>query len=87
MEDKIYRSYGILTNCKKISLNETLELLSNVKLGTDLGILKECTDLKVQKIYILSKPANLQKHFGNTYEAIERDQKRAELIQKIFTEK
>lgn len=87
LEDKIYRSYGILTNCKKIGLNETLELLSNVKLGTDLGILKECTDLKVQKIYILSKPANLQKHFGNTYEAIERDQKRAELIQKIFTEK
>ena len=39
LEDEIYRSFGILTNCKKITEEETLELLSNIKLGVDLGIL------------------------------------------------
>ena len=82
-EDLIYRSYGILTNCRKISLEETRQLLSNIKLGTDLGILKELTDVKVQKLYLYTKPANLQKFLGKEYEALEFDIKRAEVIQQI----
>lgn len=86
LEDLIYRSYGILSNCKKISSEETRTLLSNIKLGTDLGILKELTDLKVQKLYLYTKPANLQKYVGEQYEAIERDIKRAEVIRQIIKE-
>lgn len=84
LEDLIYRSYGILSNCRKISSEETRELLSNIKLGTDLGILKELTDLQVQKLYLYTKPANLQKYVGEQYEAIERDIKRAEVIKEII---
>ena len=87
LEDLVYRSYGILSNCKKISSEETRTLLSNIKLGTDLGILKELTDLKVQKLYLYTKPANLQKFLGEQYEAIEREMKRAEVIQQILKEK
>ena len=87
LEDIIYRNYGILTNCRKISSEETRDLLSNIKLGTDLGILKELTDLKVQKLYLYTKPANLQKYLGTQYEAIERDIKRAEVIRQILNEK
>ena len=49
LEDKVYRSYGILSNCRKISSEEARELLSDIKLGTDLGILPELNDTKVQK--------------------------------------
>ncbi len=87
LEDMIYRSYGILTNCRKISSDEVRELLSNIKLGTDLGVLKELTDLKIQKLYLYTKPANLQKYLGTQYEAIERDIKRAEVITQILNEK
>ena len=87
LEDIIYRSYGILTNCRNISSEETRDLLSNIKLGTDLGILKELTDLKVQKLYLYTKPANLQKYLGTQYEAIERDIKRAEVISQILNER
>ena len=87
LEDIIYRSYGILTNCRKISYEEARNLLSNIKLGTDLGILRELTDLKVQKLYLYIKPSNLQKYLGEQYEAIERDIKRAEVIKQIITEK
>ena len=87
IEDIIYRSYGILTNCRKISSEEVRDLLSNIKLGTDLGILKELTDLKVQKLYLYTKPANMQKYVGEQYEPLERDIKRAEIIQAIINEK
>lgn len=87
LEDLIYRSYGILSNCRKISSEETRDLLSNIKLGTDLGILKELTDLEVQKLYLYTKPANLQKYVGEHYEAIERDIKRAEVIKQILNKK
>ena len=87
LEDEIYRNYGILSNCKKISSEETRILLSDIKLGVDLGILQELTDSKVQKMYLYSKPANLQKYLGQQYETIERDIKRAEVIKQIINER
>ena len=86
-EDMIYRSYGILSNCRKISSEETRELLSDIKLGVDLGILDELTDLQVQKLYLYTKPANLQKYLGEQYDTYERDIKRAEVIKQILNER
>ena len=86
-EDLIYRSYGVFNYCRKISSEETRKLLSNIKLGTDLGILKELTDLKVKKLYLYTKPASLQKFIGEQYEPLERDIKRAEVIKQIMNEK
>ena len=82
LEDEIYRSYGIFTNARKISYDESINLLSNIKLGVDLGILDNLTDTQVQKLYLYTKPANLQKYLGEKYERIDRDIKRAEVINK-----
>ena len=87
LEDKIYRSYGIISNCRTISLEEAKEYLSTLKLGTDLGILQELTDSKIQKMCLYSKPANLQKFLGSQYEAVELDVKRAEVLKQIINEK
>lgn len=87
LEDEIFRSYGIFTNARKISYDEALSLLSNIKLGVDLGVLDDLTDLKVQKLYLYIKPANLQKYLGERYERLDRDIKRAEVIKQIINEK
>lgn len=87
LEDTIYRSYGILKNCRKISLDEAQNLISNVKMGTDLGILKELNDSKIQKLSLFTKPASMQKYLGEQYEPLERDIKRAEVIKQIMEEK
>ena len=87
LEDMVLRSYGILTNCRKISYDEAKELLSNVKLGTDLGILDNLTDAKVQKLYLYTKPANLQKYLGAKYDKVEQEVKRAEVIKQIINER
>ena len=54
LEDLIYRDFGILTNARKLKWVDAIELLSNVKMGVDLGLLDELTDEKVAKIYFLS---------------------------------
>ena len=83
LEDKVYRAYGILLNCRKISSEECEKLLSYVKLGTDLGIIKELNDLKVKKLELYTKPANLQRYTNKILDGFDRDIQRAEVIKNI----
>lgn len=86
LEDMIFRSYGIFNNCRKISLHEAEGLLTNIKLGTDLGILTDLTDCKVKKLYLYIKPASLSKYLGQETNIEEQNIKRAEAIKKIIKE-
>lgn len=84
LEDKVYRAYGILLNCRKISSQECEKLLSYVKLGTDLGIIKELNDLKIKKLELYTKPANLQRYTNKILDGFDRDIQRAEVIKNII---
>lgn len=84
LQDRVYRSYGILTNAVKLSSEETIKLLSDIKLGTDLGIIKELNDAKVKKLELYTKPANLQKYLRKILNAYDRDIKRAEIVKEII---
>lgn len=86
LEDKIYRAYGVLSQARRLTSEECNILLSDVKLGTDLGIIKELNDLKVKKLEMYTKPANLQKFLGQTLDSYERDVKRAEVVKNIIKE-
>lgn len=86
LADRIYRSFGVLVYSKKISSEEAKQLISDVRLGTDLGLLKEISDLKVNQLELYTRPANLQKYFGQQLNAYERDIKRAEAIKQIIKE-
>lgn len=84
LEDKVYRAYGILKYATKISADECKRLLSDIKLGTDLGIIKELDDSKVNKLNLYTKPGNLQKYLGKQLGGYDRDIKRAEIIKQIL---
>lgn len=84
LEDRVYRAYGILTNAKKISLDECISLLADVKLGTDLGIIQELDDSKIKKLELYTKPASLQKYVGEILNKYNRDIKRGEIIKQII---
>ncbi len=86
LENGVYRAYGLLLYSSKISSEECRKLLSDVKLGTDLGIIKELNDMQVNKLQLYTKPGNLQKYFGKILAGEERDIKRAEIIKKIIKE-
>ena len=80
LEDQVWRSYGILRNAHIISSAETIELLSNVRLGSDLGILKNITKEMVNELFILTQPSHLQKLEEKVLNPPQRDAKRAEII-------
>jgi protein arginine kinase len=84
LEDRIWRSFGILKSAHIISSQETIELLSMVRIGIDLGIIKDIDRGTVNELFILIQPAHLQKIEGRKLTSQERDLKRAELLrQKI----
>ena len=86
LEDEVYRSYGILANARRIGEDEALELLSKVKLGTDLGIIKELNDKKVRELMLYTKPANMQKRLGTKLSVIDQEASRCEVIKQILQE-
>lgn len=80
LEDKIYRSFGVLKSAHIISSQETIELLSTLRLGYDLGIIKELDRRKINELFLLTQPAHLQKIENKKLSSEERDLKRAEII-------
>jgi len=80
LEDKVFRSLGTLKNAYIISSQETVELLSMVRLGIDLGIVKNIDRRVLNELLIMIQPAHLQKIEGKKLSASARDTKRASLI-------
>lgn len=80
LEDRVWRSLGILKNSFIISSQETTELLSMLRLGIDLNIIKDIDRRTVNELFILIQPAHLQKLESKKLSSQERDIKRASLI-------
>ena len=86
LEDKLYRDFGVLSNAKKISEQEARELISNVKLGTDLGIISELNDTKISELMLYTKPASLSLKVGKKLSIYEQEIERANVIKQILKE-
>ncbi len=80
LADRIWRAYGTLKNAHIISSNETIALLSAIRLGVDLGIVKNLDKMMMNELLILTQPAHLQKLEGKLLNSNDRDVKRADLI-------
>jgi protein arginine kinase len=80
IEDKISRAYATLESAHIITSSETIELLSLVRLGIGLGMVKDLSVQRLNELFILAQPAHLQKLAGKELSPSERDIRRAELI-------
>lgn len=80
LEDKICRAWGTLRNARIISSQETIELLSMVRFGVDVGIIRELDLKTLNELFIMIQPAHLQKIDGKKLNTLERDTKRAQVI-------
>ena len=74
----------MLTNARIITSNESLKLLSDVRLGVNMGIIKKIDITTINEIAFLIQPSTLQKVFGTKLNEEERNIKRAELIRTKF---
>ena len=82
LEDICYRALGILQNCRIITSNEMMNLLSRVKLGKSMGILS--IEASPMKILIEAQPFMLMQKYG-ILEPKDRDIYRANMIREALT--
>ncbi len=76
----IGRAYGILANAHSISSKETMNLLSLMRLGVDVGLFPGVDRSLVDELFILTQPAHLQKQHTEKLSAEERDLLRADMV-------
>ena len=77
LEDMCFRALGTLQNSRILSSKEMMDLLSRIKLGISMGIIK--TDVPPIKLFIEGQPNMLMKKYGQL-EPEERDIYRAAFI-------
>jgi protein arginine kinase len=78
--DQVGRAYGILTNARAMSSKEALNLFSLVRMGADLGLFPDGTQMVMDELFILTQPAHVQKAVDKKLTAEERDLCRADVI-------
>jgi protein arginine kinase len=80
LEDRVFRSYGVLTNSRIIESKEAAKCLSDVQLGIDMGYIKNLSKKILVELMILTQPGFLQQYAGGPLRPYDRDIRRAALI-------
>nr|WP_127497439.1 protein arginine kinase [Paenibacillus glycanilyticus] len=80
IEDRVRRSYGILSYAAVMDSKESAQRLSDVRLGVDLGLLDHVTSQSLNELIVMTQPGFLQQTFNEKMSADQRDYRRAELI-------
>lgn len=85
IEDKVWRSYGILKTARKITGKEAMQLISNIMEGKNMGV-KEIPKFKIQPVELMIhiQPASIQISQNTDMTPLERDRYRAEYIRNIL---
>ncbi|HMC12239.1 MAG TPA: protein arginine kinase [Pirellulaceae bacterium] len=81
LHDRVSRAYGILCTAQTISSEETLHLLSSVRMGVYLGLIQDLEIPTINKLFIHTQPAHLQKLRGAELPSADRNVERAMYLQ------
>jgi len=82
LHDRVSRAYGILRTAQTISSEETMMLLSSVRMGINLGLIRDLEIPTVNKLFIYTQPAHLQKITGGELNTADRNIERARYLRK-----
>ena len=78
-DDRIYRAFGLVSNARLISTDELLRLLSLIRLGASLGVLKINVSVLNSLLFETGAHSICEK-LGKNPESKERDRLRAEFV-------
>ena len=87
LHDRVSRAFGILRTAQTISSEETLHLLSSVRMGINLGLIGELEIPTINKLFIHTQPAHLQKMFGLELDTSDRNVERATYLRQHLNTK
>ncbi|MEX0714144.1 MAG: protein arginine kinase [Pirellulales bacterium] len=82
LHDRVSRAYGILRTAQTISSEETMHLLSSVRMGVNLGLIPGLEIPTLNKLFIHTQPAHLQKLSGSELDTADRNIERARYLRR-----
>jgi protein arginine kinase len=80
IEDKVQRSLAILRSARLMSSQETTFLLSLLRLGVTMGLVRDVDTKTINEIFLLTQPAHLQKVLKTELDGLARAEARAAYI-------
>jgi protein arginine kinase len=80
LDDKVHRALGSLRSARLMSSEEVLSLLSHLRMGINLGRIKQLDIRTVNELMLMTQPAHLQKLIGRKIEGDARRAARADYI-------
>jgi protein arginine kinase len=80
INDRVSRSFGILSYAVIMDSKEAAQRLSDVRLGVDLELIPNISANILNELLVMTQPGFLQQDAGHKLSAEERDRRRAEMI-------
>lgn len=80
LDDRIWRSYGTLVYARTIGSEETMLHLSHLRMGINLGRIRDVDLQTVNELFLLTQPAHLQRIHGAHLNGEQRSAVRADYI-------
>lgn len=86
LEDRVWRSYGILSRARILSSAEAMRLFSDIRLGMDLDLIPDVSLTTLNEMLVLIGSAYLQKTAGVQMTSADRDVRRAAVVREKLAE-
>src|SRR4051794_13853179 len=80
LDDKVFRALGMLRSARLMASEETLAFLSHLRMGINLGRVKDIDLRTINELFLHTQPAHLQKLQGKKLDGDVRRAARAEYI-------
>jgi protein arginine kinase len=84
VHDQVSRAYGILRTAQTISAEETMQLLSRVRMGVLLGLIGDVKIADINSLLVRTQSAHLQKLRGVELDTKDRNIERARYLRQHF---
>jgi protein arginine kinase len=88
IEDKVFRALGLLTSCRYVSLRESIEALSSLRLGICLGLVSAADAPMITALLFLSQKSHIQRVLQAQQDSADSkliDYTRAKIIREALT--
>jgi protein arginine kinase len=84
LEDKVWRAFGLLRYARSLAFEETMNLLSGVRLGVGLGLIPNVGMYALNKLLVFTQPAHLMSMSGTDLSDDELPVHRAEFVRRVL---
>jgi len=85
IEDRLNRAFEMLLSASMISSEEALHLLSQVRLGVAMNLIKRVRLERLNEVFLLTLPGHLQTMEGRSIQSLQRNELRARYVKERLT--